>query len=200
MRSTGIKVLLMAMGLVLIAGSTAWAGFTLLAPGAPCDHDAAKTCFEARITDTDITYDVSTYTDFFVSRDNGLTWEKLFENTSKQLNWTGANGASVLGSVRVPVGHYTLSKSKATVEVLHVSINDGTNPAGSLTVTMDDQDSSWNYEACDFTVERNGNVALVFDDPIVSVDVLYYYEAGQYVLVEYDNDISKKEQTGSLFK
>lgn len=153
-----------------------------------------------RVSGADILSDISVFSDLYVSRDNGRTWETVFENSSKTINWVGANGGSTLGSVTVPVGHYTLARDRTTSEVLTVNVDDGVNPSRQVEVDLEEgQTPEFVTEAVDFTVEENGSTALRFDDPIVRVDLLISWDGATYEVLNSTNDVSRAESTGSRF-
>lgn len=162
------------------------------------DAGAANARWVRASGSSEITSDIGYFTDFYVSRDNGATWYTLFENTTKTINWVGASGSSVIGSVKIPAGTYNLSKNKQSQEVLTVSLNDGTNATRPVTVTLRG-DTDFIQDAINLTVERDGAGSLRLDDPIIQVDVLIRWNAGSdtYDVLNYTNDISKADQTGA---
>ncbi|MDD4295209.1 MAG: hypothetical protein PHP69_06840 [Candidatus Omnitrophica bacterium] len=122
-----------------------------------------------------ITSDWGVFTTIDISRDNGRTWFDILQGKTVTIPW---GQPTVLSSLQVPVGHYTLSRNQQSEEWLMIDVDyaDAGVPDTSDVRVDIGGDESLCEDPIDLEITRNGSATLSMNAPIVYIWVKVQYD------------------------
>jgi hypothetical protein len=160
-------------------------------------------CYDIRVDGKDITYDVSIVSELYISRDGGYSWEVVFKDSQKAIDWLRAKGEKVVHSAKIPSGHYNAVKSKAN-RVAKVNLeNRKGRPKREVEINVGEEQVEFDVENIDMILERGKDITLrFFDNPLIYLDLHVKWDTAINAYSEpvVINKVLKKEITKSIFR
>lgn len=157
--------------------------------------------YVVQVEENDITSDISTYNDCYISRNAGMSWMAVFENSATPINWKDGKAIKITCNDSIPVGRYTKTKTRQHRK-LKVNVTDGVPGHPSREVEVDlGIEIEFTEDSIDMQLERNKSVNLKIDNPLLQIDIRLRWIPTfyRYEIADVSNAVYKRDKTGSSF-
>ncbi|MFC1646102.1 hypothetical protein ACFL2Y_02880 [Candidatus Omnitrophota bacterium] len=157
-------------------------------------------CYDIRVEGEDITYDVSVFSDLYISRESGKSWELIFSDSNKVIYWLNAQGNRILCDVDVPVGHYTLVRSMSH-RIIKVNLENRVGRPEREVVIDLGEELEFTIDSIDVIIERDSAINLRLDNPLIYLDLHVEWDTtiNAYTNPQIIEQVFKRDITGSAF-
>lgn len=157
-------------------------------------------CYEIRVEGEDIIFDVSIFSDLYVSRDNGKSWKVVLRDDRKTINWLNAKGTRVLSKTTFPAGHYNAIRTRSH-RIIKVDLEDRVGrPAREVLIDLGEE-LDFVIEKIDLTLSEGSIIDFRIDNPLVYLDLHVRWDTtiNAYADPQIIERVFKKDVTGSAF-
>lgn len=157
-------------------------------------------CYVIRVEGEDILSDISIFSDLFISRNGGESWEVIFQDENMAVKWLQAEGKRVIGQIKIPTGRYDSVRFRShRIIWVELEYREG-RPKREVELDLGEE-FHFTTEDIDMDMEKGGNCALRFDNPLVYLDLRVRWDTNinAYADPQIIDQVFKKDLTGATF-
>jgi len=158
-------------------------------------------CYKIRVEGIDITYDVSIFSDLYISRNKGESWQLIFRDDKKIVDWLKSGGVRGLFSIDIPAGHYNAVRTRSHRIIKANLENRIGRPKREVEFDLGEE-IDFTTEYIDMTLEKGSLLGLRLDNPLVYLDLYVKWDTktNAYSDPQIIDQVFKKDINGTSFK